>query len=375
MQQLARILRTPVLLALAVFVLATPTAANAATGAGPSFGPSLRLAELHARISETDRTTTVHWLASERLRILEATTFIGEIDRTFFERNGSTELRGSGMPSMLRSVEVIRQSSLAEPDGGDELDQVLLHYGWPLVTRVRSGGAPLTPVTVGGRAMLRGTIRLAANECAALTGGFRTVWFDARTLVPLRVIDRRGGKVTFSLTAQLLRRTARDFAPIHVSGRRSYSTRGFVRRTPAAAAALVSYPVLMPSSVPSGFRLAHTGTGTLGGMLGPEGSFPQSTGVFFAHYVRGLEQLDLSIRPARSTLAADWDQSDPFGGECAAATTTAVTVQGHAARYATGERGNARLWWRDGSTLFTLSGPLAPAQLVAVGDSLQAVPE
>jgi hypothetical protein len=92
--------------------------------------------------------------------------------------------------------------------------------------------------------------------------------------------------------------------------------------------------------------------------------------VLFARWTLGLEGIDFTSRPARSTLIRDWDESDPFGGECATAATSTIAVGTATAHYAQGEYGNPRLWWRDGTTLYTLSGPFGAEQLATIARSL-----
>lgn len=367
--------RRPIAIAFAAVVLAAPTAAGAATGTGADFGPDAPLTQLHVRTTQLGMVTTLHWKFPDRFREFQVVDLDPVDDKLVIDRVRGTRLLGTGTPGALHHVVVTRDAGIVTPDAYEELDGELMDYAWPLIARVRSGGAALTPVMLGTRATLRGTTVLAANDCAGLTKGLRTTWLDAKTLVPVRVIERRGRRVERDIKVTFLAPRASDFAALVTSGRRSYRSEGFVRRTPAAAAALVSYPVLMPSTVPAGFTFGHAGTNRLGSFLGPEASFPRSAGVFYARWNRGLEPLDLTIRPARATLAKDWDESDPFGGECASVTTTDTTVGSHPAKYATGEFGSPRLWWRDGTTLFTLSGPLSASQLVEVASTLAVVPE
>jgi len=131
--------------------------------------------------------------------------------------------------------------------------------------------------------------------------------------------------------------------------------------------------VSMPTALPAGFRFDFSGTAARGQMVGPEASFERSTGLFAARWSRGIEPLELTIRKARGTLTRDWDQSSPFGVECGASDDSSVMVGTRPGNYSVGEFGSANLWWRTGTTLYTLSGPFSSAQLINIATSLQPV--
>ncbi len=367
--------RLAALLAIVVLhVLAGTTAtALSATGTGPDFAPDVRPAQLHLTRTERGMSTVIHWKGPNRYRSIQRVDLDPVDDIYTSDVVGSTWLSGRGYPRGLRNVSVARNVAQVTPDGWTQLDADLMMWAWPFIARVRSGGAPLTPVTVGGRTLLRGTQPLAANECAGFAAGTRTIHLDPRTLVPVRILDRRGRSIDFNSTITTRRAQASDFAALTVIGRRELRDERFTRQTLAQANATATWPIAMPTALPAGFTLATLGTAPTGSYLGPEGSFPRSRGVFFAKWTYGLESIDLTIRPARSTLTRDWDESDPFGGECATAATSEVMVGSITAKYAQGEYGSPRLWWRDGTTLYTLSGPFSAEQLATVARSLVTV--
>ncbi len=369
-------LRTAVaaLLAVATTALASFTAtAAAATGTGPDFAPSVRPSAFSVQLTERGSATTMHWRGHDRMRVLRWYDIDPVDERTFTDIHANTERNASGVPAAARAGFLARNVASTTPDGWSTLDAELMGYAWPLIARVRSGGQLLV-TTANGRRVLRGTVRLSANECAALARGVRTVDLDPATLVPRRITDRRGGAVERDIRIAPRAVRAADVAPARVTGRWQVRDDRFTRQASAeAVAAAVAYPISMPSSVPAGFTLRHVGSAPLGGMLGPEGYMPRSRGVFFAKWANGLEVLDLTIRPARSTLTRDWDENDPFGGECSASSQRDVQVGSATAHYAVGEFGSPRLWWRDGTTLYTLSGPFSAEQLAAVASSLVGV--
>lgn len=365
-------LTAPVLVAIGIAALGAP-AAPAATGTGPDFAPSVRPTQLHLVRSERGGSVTIHWRGHDRYRSLQWYDVDPVDDRYTTDQVGSTIRTGSGLPGAVRHASFTRNAALVAPDGYTQMDMDVMMYAWPLIARVRSGGTLLV-TTANGRRVLRGTTRLAANECAGLGRGTRVVDLDPATLVPRRVVERRGTMVDVDYRFALLRARLTDFSPLRVIGSQEIHDDGFMRRASAeAVAALVSYPISMPTSVPSGFTLRYVGNAAVGGRLGPEAYMPRSRGVFFATWKRGLESIDLTIRPAHSTLTRDWDENDPFGGECASAATSEVTIGANTARYAQGELGPPRLWWRDGTTLYTLSGPFSVEQLATVARSLTAV--
>lgn len=369
----ARFARRCSLLVLAMAIMlavALPGGTRAAATSGPEYGPSVVLQHLHLVKRDTGVTTTFHWRRSDgRVRQLQLIDLDPVDERVVIDQQRDMII-GNGLPSAVRDVNVIRNSTTVAPDGYDPLDVDVMSVAWPLIARVRAGGAPLV---FGGAGLRKATTKLAANECAGLRAGTRTVYLDTKTFVPVRVIDRRGG--TIDRDTRFAKRSGRatDFAPLKIVGKRRTYDEGYVRRTPVAASKLLAFRVSMPTALPTGFVLDHTGSAKTGNTVGPEASFPRSNGLFFAKWRRGLESIDFTIRGAKGTLAKDWDESDPFGGECSAATTSTIQVGSVTAKYAVGEEFAPRLWWRTGSTLYTLSGPFSKQQLATVAASLTPV--
>lgn len=342
----------------------------AATGSGPDFAPEVRPGQLHLTRTERGMVTVMHWRGPGRYRMLQWVDLDPRDDRSVLDVYGSTSYFGSGFPGALRNVIVTTKEAHVAPDGYDRFDGDLMMYAWPLIARERSGEQALTSVTVNGRTLLRGRTRLAANECAGLEAGARVVDLDPRTLVPVRIVERRARRLTSSSTITNRRPRATDFSGVRIIGRRVLRTDGFTNQRLSQALQTATWPISMPTALPAGFTVATLGTAPRSLFLGPEGSFPTSNGVFFARWTYGLEGIDFTSRPARSTLTRDWDESDPFGGECTAARTSTIQVGDVTARYAVGELGNARLWWRNGTILYTLAGPFSAEQLATIARSL-----
>lgn len=363
-------------LAVAALVASGSSNAAAAEGSGADFRASVVVNELHATLRSTwmsgdSDVAVVHW-RGDRMRRISASGM--PVERVLTEYARGTEVYSSLVRGRARRISTSRGMSPAPPDASALLGWDLMRFAWPLVAHVRRGGAPLTEVTVGTRELLRATTRVHANECAGLRAGTRRVDLDADTLVPVRVVERRGGRTTLDLAVTTRGRRTTDFARIPISGVGfAPIDHGFRYRTPAQADALLAFDVSMPTTIPEGFTLFRTGSAAQGGVMGPEGSFTRSRGAYFATWRRGLEELHLTIRGARGTLARDWDRSDPFGAECSFVTTTTVAVGSSTARYAYDDDGAPRLWWREGTTLYTLSGAYSAEQLATVANSLTAI--
>lgn len=364
-----------ILATVAVAAVTAAPSALAARGSGASFRPSVVLRELHATMVERTEfgptTITLHW-RPERLRRFGAGGRPTERSMREFvrgiESHGSIHADGS-----VHRVSTTRNTATVEPDGAALMGWDLFDVAWPLIARVRSGGAPLAAVTVDGRRLLRGTMRLAPHDCAGLAAGARTVWFNPSTLVPARILERRGGRTIHDWKVSTRAGRPGDWGRRPILGRGFPPTdEGFHRSTLAVAADRLGREVSLPTRVPGGFRVAQTGWAPRGSFLGPEASFPRSGGVFFRTWHRGLEPLHLTVRSARATLVRDWDMSDPFGAECMASREQDVEIGSVTGRYAAGEEGMPHLWWRRSRVLYTLAGPLSAEQLARIARSIPA---
>lgn len=290
-------------------------------------------------------------------------------------RNG-TVLRDGGTETSRfseLSVSVIRRNFAAAPDAFTGLDLIDTSLD-VLLARARAGTTTLTPVRTGGRAALRGRLRLPANDCAALREGTKTIDLDARTLLPLRiVIQRTGARVEIeTLRYPSVNRPlpAGAFRPPAVGSSPFRDDRGFRRTSPARAADNLSYAPELPATVPAGFKLAVAGWAPRSATIGPEGSIPPHRELFAAVYARGTERIEITQRLGRP---GDWDVS-PFGAECQPLGEVKVDIAGSPAIYAIGAQTSPHLYWREGRILHTLSGPYPRRTLVEIAESLTSVP-
>lgn len=340
---------------------ATPASALAAA---VDVTPSVAVERFQARVTAAEGSSLLRWAGPERFAAiprgagppLERIVRAGGLETSSFGGGGS----------------VVRRSFAASPDAYTVLDIIDPSVG-SFVARVRAGAIAATAGRIGARATIRGSIRLAPNDCAGLRGGVKTLELDAATLIPLRIVTRRSGARTQTLVLRGLRVNpalpAAAFAPLRPRGSVFRDDQGFRRVGAAAAARQLPYAPELPAVVPSGFTLATAGWAPRSAITGPEGSIPARPSLFAAVYARGVERIEVTQRRA---IGGDWPE-DPFGGECRPLSATAVTVGGLPATYAFGAETGPHLFWRDGAVLHTVRGPFPAGDLVAVAESLTPV--
>jgi hypothetical protein len=371
--------------ALATIVAPQSTALAASSDPGPDFGPSATMVATrfdvvdHERLlvnpsDAGDRTMRISWRGPNRYRdrMDIRSRFV---DNTFTtDVLGAVTLSGGGLATGLQLPTRSVNTTPVEPDAEQRIDALLMGDVWPLVARMRSGEPVLRLIRSDGRTLLRGTVVLAPDECSDRGRGERTIDLDPRTLLPMRVVERRGGRVQHLSTLRYLRGVPRLLPPVQLAYPPFVLNDGYVRTSPAVAAAATDIDVRLPQSLPAGMVLTASGHARRSEDYGSvEASFPRGP-VFFARWSRGLEQLHLTIRRSTPAHVVRWRDSDPFGDDCLPdPTTEQVQVGAATARFAIGERGNARLWWVDGTSAFTLSGPFSADQLVAIAESLESV--
>lgn len=311
----------------------------------------------------SDETATVKAPGRFRIRsVFGRETFL-DVGRGGTERIAATPT-GDGS--------LFRNQFAAQPDGfprtGIERYQSLVAY---ILGQVRGGTLTLTPVTLAGRAALRTDVDMPANDCAGLPPRTVRVWLSQRTLLPLRVVERaKSNRRIVDATSYAYRLInaplpAGTFVPPPI-GRRPFRTNDrFTRTSPAAAAGPLPYTPRVPAVLPEGFALAISGWAPRSGHTGAEGSIAPFPWLFAATYRRGQERIEVTQRVSKT----DWPD-DPFGGECQPLQTEAVTVNGVAATYGTGQNTVPHVYWRGGPLLYTVSGPYSRDDLIAIAASL-----
>ena len=290
---------------------------------------------------------------------------IGPLESLVINRGLQTEFSDGGGIRVARTFP-------AAPDGAG-LWQLFSPSSDTLLARARGGQVTLSRATAGGRATLRGTVRLGGNDCAGLRGGVRTIDLDRATLLPLRIRTQRAGAraEVVTLAPRALNRPVpaaafRPAGPIRAGDQRL--DQGFRRTSPATAARNLPYAPELPSAaaVPDGFTLAVSGWAPRTETTGAEGSIPPGRSLFQAVYARGWERVELTQRASGGRA---WP-ADPFGVECGRLSSTQVSVNGIPATFGIGPEITPHVFWRDGAVLHTVSGPFPAATLVELAESL-----
>ena len=96
---------------------------------------------------------------------------------------------------------------------------------------------------------------------------------------------------------------------------------------------------------------------------------PRRPQLFAAVYRRGFERIDVTQRLAEPR---GWSV-DPFGAECVFQYSERATIRGARGWYGIGPDTTPHLFWRQGRVLYTVSGPYAKRDLLAIANSLQRV--
>ena len=346
------------LAATALATIALAAGGDAPFSAGPQ--PAVVVNAFQATAKQLDARGIYSWASPDRFAVRP----IPKSARTV-ERGGvRTVGRGQGFPGSR-----ISGTFPAGPDGFSVAFRVPA-TGFVLA-RARSGKQTFTPGRAARRDALKATFALAPNECGGLRKGRGEIWLDATTLLPLRYVERRGRRVhrtTLRYSRLNKKHPAGTFKRPRIGRRGFVESRGFVRTTPANAAAALSYTPLLPTVLPDGFGLRVSGWAPESGFTGSEASNPVYPELFAAVYRRGFEHIDVTQRKATE----DWP-SDPFGVECGFQFTSKATVDGNDATYGTGPGIEPHLYWSDGELLHTLSGPYPKRDLVAIAKSLSPV--
>jgi len=350
-----------ILLALA---LVPALAAGGGTG-GQELQPSVVPQSFSAVLRTARATERIAWLGSGSFaaRPVRGEGIFGSV----WEHDGSSVVTYGGAAGASR----FRRTYAARPDGYRPLESLRGASDFVLA-QARAGLAVLTADRIDGRAAWRARVHLRPNDCAGLRSGSETLWLDRRTLLPLRVVERRDGRPP-SGQRLVLQRVNGPLAPGTFTPPRIpiryRADAGFRRTTPAAAARRVPYAARLPAFVPEGFTLAVAGWAPSSSVTGAEGSNPRYRSLFAAVYRHGVEHVDVTQRLSGRT---GW-LGDPFGAECVFQFEERTRVAGVRAHYGAGPSTTPHLWWRRGNVLYTVSGPFPKRTLVRIASSLRPV--
>jgi hypothetical protein len=347
-------------------LLVLVAAAVAAAAVPPAFEPEKPATSFRAVLRTPRGVEMLAWRAPDALAVrpLRGALFLGPL----VERGGTSYVGAVGQGSGT----ITTRAYAARPDAFSSAD-LLLGAADFVLAEARAGKLQLRTARLGGQPTFVARVFLPAQDCAGLPRGTRTLWLDHSTLLPRRIVDRRGRRppqtirVTYtSVNAPLPGST---FMRPRVGTRPHRTNAGFVRATPLTAAARLGYMPKLPSVLPRGFTLALSGWAPLSGRTGPEASNPRYRSLFAAVFRRGAERIDITQRLARPS---GW-RGDPFGGECAPLVRQVTRVGGVRAFWAAGPTVVPHLYWRAGSILYTVSGPLPRRELVRIAESLTPV--
>ncbi len=299
--------------------------------------------------------------------------------RSVFGRDVFLDIGRGGTERVARTStgdgSLFRNQLTAQPDGfartGFERYESLVAH---VLGQARGGTLTLMPVTITGKAALRTQVDLPANDCAGLPPRTVRIWLSQRTLLPLRVVERAKSNRrivdSINYTYRLINAPlpAKTFAPPPIGSHPFRTDDLFTRSSPAAAAGPLPYTPRVPAVLPDGFARATSGWAPRSGTTGAEGSIPPFAWLFAATYRRGQERIEVTQRVSKK----DWPD-DPFGGECQPLQTEPVTVNGVPATFGVGQNTVPHIYWRDGSLLYTVSGPYPRDDLIAIAASLHKV--
>ena len=260
----------------------------------------------------------------------------------------------------------------AEPDTTTGLDDLGFRLAGFAVAEARAGALALIPDTLDGRAVYRVRIGLAANRCRGVAGGRATLWLTQATLLPRRlVVTRRGTSRAWAYRFSGFNQVF----PIHLLdapalGKRPQAVdQGFTRAAPLDASGPLPFIPRLPATLPSGFRLATSGWARRGARTGVSGVNRPEPHLFSAVYVRGWERVEITERVASHGM---W-KHDPFARRCLPMRGGHTMVGTRPARYGIGPEIVSHLWWREGSLLYTVSGPFGKRDLQAIGASMKKI--
>lgn len=217
----------------------------------------------------------------------------------------------------------------------------------------------------------------------AIGGGpdFSRVEVDAETGIVLHYEASEGGTTVIALEALEVTPLAErpevfDLGPNIEVGPPDYSGGFSPVDSLAEAESLVGYAVPLPEVVPPGYELAEVrvSPGRTDVYTGPEASNPPNVDVVSILYRNGWRSFTISTRRV-GDVDATFGWLDPFGGEGQFYESTTFVVRtgvlaGATAEITTAPETIPHGWVLGDELVFTVSGPLTEAELVAVVESL-----
>ncbi len=244
-----------------------------------------------------------------------------------------------------------------------------------VVTAKAAAGATTDTTFLGRRAWkFHGSV--GANELAGESAPTEIdAVVDQETHLALQVTRRRGGKLVSSLEVKSISakssvdRAKFRFGPDNDSV--ATDDQGWRVSSPADARSTAGFVPFAPATLPSGFAPATVSLNPKAQPTGPEASNPADKPAIAFAYRRGFDVLNVTTRPTGDEQ--QW--SNPFGTEGSPVTERTVrlkagSLSGADAHVSVDLPFLPHLYVVMPDRVFTISGPLSSAQLVAIAESL-----
>ena len=234
----------------------------------------------------------------------------------------------------------------------------------------------------GGRAAWRLDVPVQVSRIVPeYSGDEFSIWVDQETGVPVKVVERKNGRVRNELRMEKLAVDAPGTRvrpvqfPAGVEVTRSNG--GFRRTSLDAVQAAVGYAPLVPGWLPEGFELAEVAVGPgQVGFTGVEAGNPPSTNVVSLSFRRGLDQILVTTR-LRNVPGYPQEWADPLAtGEGFVDRPETVelgrgVLSGVEANVLVVPRNIPHLWALTDDLVVTVGGGLSREELIRVAESLE----
>jgi hypothetical protein len=208
-----------------------------------------------------------------------------------------------------------------------------------------------------------------------------SIWVDQETGIPVKIVERKNGRVRNELRMEKLAVDAPDarVRPVRFPpGMEVTQSDGGFRRTPLdGVEAVVGYAPLVPGWLPEGYELAEVavGPGEVG-FTGAEAGNPPSTDVVSLSFRRGFDQILVTTR-LRNVPGYPQEWADPLAtGEGFVDRPQKVelgrgALSGVEANVLVVPRNIPHLWAQTDDLVVTVGGNLGREELIRVAESLE----
>jgi hypothetical protein len=235
-----------------------------------------------------------------------------------------------------------------------------------------AGNPGVRELTYEGRPAWQLDITTMPNQIAPeLSGDRLEVTVDRTTGMPVRVVERKNGKLLHELRIEQLaanRALAADtFRLTFPAGAEVMkSDDGFQRVALDRVAAITGYTPLVPADVPRGYRLAQVAVARESAPTGKEGANPASRMVVSLSYRRGIDEFLVTMR-LRGTGTWNDPLASPEGFIDHPERVSAGRLQGE---LVVSPQTTPHLWALTDTLVVTVGGDLSRAELLQVAASL-----